>query len=116
MTDIEEQNRGESGSPSHRSGDTAAMAGVMRDADGRSVRGSILNSPKNHQFNNAATRLSDMSIMSSINLINNQTPQMHGHQQEYYSGKFNHLQDLLRYDHDRHLDVSMTSMYSTPRN
>ena len=41
MTDIEEQNRGESGSPSHRSGDTAAMAGVMRDADGRSVRGSI---------------------------------------------------------------------------
>ena len=80
MTDIEEQNQSES--PSHRSGDTAGavMAVVMRDAEGRSLRGSFLNSPKNYQFNNGATRMSDMSVMSSINLTN-QTPNMHGHQQ-----------------------------------
>ena len=44
MTDIEEKNNSDN---SHRS-DTAAGAGFMREADGRSVRGSILNSPKNY--------------------------------------------------------------------
>lgn len=116
MTDIEEKDH--SNSASNRS-DTAAMAGVMRDAEGRSVRGSIINSPKNYHQLNAPTRMSDMSLMSSINLTHNQISQLHNQQnqdQQYYSGKFNHLQDLLRYDAERHLDLSMTSMYSTPRN
>jgi hypothetical protein len=69
MTDIEEKDH--SNSSSHRS-DTAALAGVMRDAEGRSVRGSIINSPKNYNNYNAQTRMSDMSLMSSINLTHNQ--------------------------------------------
>lgn len=74
MTDIEEKDR--SNSSSHRS-DTAVVAGVMRDAEGRSVRGSIINSPKNYRQFNAPTRMSDMSMMSSINLTHNQISQMH---------------------------------------
>lgn len=72
MTDIEEKER--SNSSSHRS-DTAALAGVMRDAEGRSVRGSIINSPKNYN-QHAPTRMSDMSLMSSINLTHNQISYM----------------------------------------
>lgn len=76
MTDIEEKER--SNSSSQRSDNTAAaVAGVMRDAEGRSVRGSIINSPKNYNQLNAATRMSDMSLMSSINLTHNQISYMH---------------------------------------
>jgi hypothetical protein len=68
MTDIEEKER--SNTSSHRSDTAAALAGVMRDADGRSVRGSIVNSPQNYN-KHAPTRMSDMSLMSSINLTHN---------------------------------------------
>jgi hypothetical protein len=73
MTDIEEKER--SNTSSQRSDTAAALAGVMRDAEGRSVRGSIINSPKNYN-QHAPTRMSDMSLMSSINLTHNQISYM----------------------------------------
>ncbi len=59
MTEIEEQGK----SDENRSGSGARDPGE----GSRSVRGSILNSPKNNHFN-PAVRFSEMSVMSSINL------------------------------------------------
>jgi hypothetical protein len=68
MTDIEEKDQ--SNSSSQRSDTAAALAGIMHDPEGRSVRGSIINSPKNYN-QHVPTRMSDMSLMSSINLTHN---------------------------------------------
>ena len=68
MTDIEEKDQ--SNSSSQRSDTAVALPGIMHDAEGRSVRGSIINSPKNYN-QHVPTRMSDMSLMSSINLTHN---------------------------------------------
>lgn len=105
MTDIEELQKSE---------ENRVNSGVREAAEGsRSVRGSILNSPKNSHFN-PAVRFSEMSVMSSINL-SHQNSLYSNNGNQYYSGKHG-IHDYLRYDGERELDVSMTSMYSTPRN
>jgi hypothetical protein len=63
MTDIEERDRSdESRSLSSRDPNNG---GHGSGADNKSVRGSILHSPKNYQFNRG-NRFSEMSVMSSV--------------------------------------------------
>jgi len=75
MTDIEEREQSDESNSGR--------------GDARSVRGSILHSPKNYHFN-PASRISEMSIMSSVNLDSHTqlNTQSNPH---YYTAKQGHL-------------------------
>lgn len=71
------------------------------DENNRSVRGSIFNSPKDFLINPSRINDSQISMLSHHNLA------------KFDSQK--RFQDCLRFDTDRNLDISMSSVCSTPR-
>ncbi|CDW83633.1 UNKNOWN [Stylonychia lemnae] len=70
----------------------------------RSVRGSLFNSPK------------DFPIIIPSNKINESQVSILSHNNLAMFDNMKQFQDLLRYDTDRNLDISMSSVCSTPRN
>jgi len=81
MTDIEERDRS--------------------DEAGRSVKGSIFNSPKEFRTINPSRGVNDSSMLSSQNLA--------------VLDNVRQIEDFLRYGADRNLDVTVSSVMSTPR-
>lgn len=88
MTDIEERDKAESNS-----------------AANRSIKGSIFNSPKEFRMLKPSRGLNESQVsmlsQSNLALLDNRN--------------LKHMQDFLRYDGDRALDISMSSVCSTSR-
>ena len=119
MTDIDERDSDKGGDHSSSGQGGHGSNHGSANQTGRNVRQSILHSPKNYQFNRGA-RMSEVSMLSSVNLghhlqLNTQSNHHYYSGAPLNSGRLFQINELLRQEEGARLDMSMTSVFSTPR-